>query len=63
MASKVVNLRISDELMARIDKACKKTGEDRSTWMRNALLTQLGDAKALSISARLDRLEKEVFTA
>lgn len=62
-ASKVVNLRIDDELMTQIDKAREVTREDRSTWLRNAIHARLGQAPPMNLEERVVRLEKEVFKA
>ena len=39
--SKVINLRLSEELLAEIDKAAADSGQDRSNWLRSVITSAL----------------------
>lgn len=39
-----ISLRVPRDVLARIDAAASAAGTDRSTWVRNAMMKELGDA-------------------
>lgn len=39
-----ISLRVTGDVLARVDAAVSAAGSDRSTWIRNLILKELGDA-------------------